>query len=80
MNPASGVEIAQGTSPVLRDMLVQELRFEGGAVVGELVIHEVAGLMAPGDLRQLAGLPVPAALFPPFAGRDPLRRARRSGS
>jgi polyphosphate kinase len=72
VNPAVRVEIGTGASPVLRDMLVQELRFEGGAAVGELVIHEVAGLMAPGDLRQLAGLPVPGGAFPPFAGRDPL--------
>src|SRR5262249_22354654 len=46
LNPAVRVELHEGTSPVLRDMLVQELRFEGGAVVGELVIHELGGLMA----------------------------------
>jgi len=60
-------------------MLVQELRFEGGAggaAVGDLVIHEVAGLMACGDLRQLAALPVAGEAFPPFAGRDPLPPGR----
>jgi polyphosphate kinase len=72
VNPAVRVELGAGTSPVLRDMLVQELRFEGGAVVGDLVIHELAGLLAPADLRQLAALPVPDASFPSFAGRDPL--------
>jgi polyphosphate kinase len=74
-NPAVRVELEQGTSSRLRDMLVQELRFEGGAggaAVGDLVIQEVAGLMASGDLRQLAALPVPGGAFPPFAGRDPL--------
>jgi polyphosphate kinase len=71
VNPAVRVELRAGTSPVLRDMLVQELRFEGGAVVGDLVIHEVAGLIAPGDLRQLAGLPMAEASFPPFVGRNP---------
>ncbi|HET8834681.1 MAG TPA: polyphosphate kinase 1 [Gemmatimonadales bacterium] len=71
VNPAVRVELSSGTSPVLRGMLVQELRFEGGAVVGDLVIHEVAGLLAPGDLRQLAGLPIEDAAFPPFAGREP---------
>lgn len=71
VNPAVRVELRAGTSPVLRDMLVQELRFEGGAVVGDLVIHEVAGLMAPGDLRQLGTLPVAGGTFPPFSGRDP---------
>jgi polyphosphate kinase len=76
VNPAVRVEIGQGTSPVLRDMLIQELRFEGGAAVGELVIHEVAGLMASGDLRQLAGLPVAGGAFPGFAGRDPLPPGR----
>ena len=75
-NPAVRVELREGTSPVLRDMLVQELRFEGGAVVGDLVIHEVAGLMAPGDLRQLAALPVAGGSFPPFAGRNPLPPGR----
>jgi polyphosphate kinase len=71
VNPAVRVELRAGTSPVLRDMLVQELRFEGGAVVGDLVIHELAGLMAPGDVRQLAALPIADATFPPFTGRDP---------
>jgi len=72
VNPVVRVELEQGASPVLRDMLVQELRFEGGLAVGELVIHEVRGVMAPGDLRQLAVLPVSEGAFPPFAGRDPL--------
>jgi polyphosphate kinase len=76
VNPAVRVELRAGTSPVLRDMLVQELRFEGGAVVGDLVIHELAGLLAPADLRQLAALPVPDASFPSFAGRDPLPAGR----
>jgi polyphosphate kinase len=71
VNPAVRVELRAGTSSVLRDMLVQELRFEGGAVVGDLVIHEMAGLMAPGDLRQLAALPIADGSFPPFTGRDP---------
>ena len=71
VNPAVRVELRAGTSPVLRAMLVQELRFEGGAVVGDLVIHELAGLMAPGDLRHLAALPVADAGFAPFTGRDP---------
>lgn len=78
-NPAVRVELEQGTSSRLRDMLVQELRFEGGAggaALGDLVIQEVAGLMASGDLRQLAALPVPGEAFPPFAGRDPLPPAQ----
>jgi polyphosphate kinase len=57
-------------------MLLQELRFEGGAALGELVIHEVGGVMAPGDLRQLAALPVTGGTFPAFAGRDPLPAGR----
>ncbi len=76
INPIVRLEVEQGASRLLRDMLVQELRFEGGhggAVLGDLVIHDVGGLMAPADLRQLASLPVPGGLFPPFTGRDPLR-------
>jgi polyphosphate kinase len=76
VNPAVRVELGAGASPVLRDMLVQELRFEGGVAAGELVIHQVEGLMAPGDLRQLAALPVAGGTFPPFAGRDPLPPGR----
>jgi polyphosphate kinase len=76
VNPAVRVEIGEGASPALRDMLVQELRFEGGAVVAELVIHPVPGLMAPGDLRQLAALPVEGGSFPPFAARDPFPPGR----
>jgi len=76
VNPAVRVELRAGTSPVLRDMLVQELRFEGGAVVGDLVIHELQGLMAPGDLRQLAAVSVADASFPPFTGRDPFPAGR----
>jgi polyphosphate kinase len=36
------------------------------------VVHETVGFMAPADLRQLTSLPIPAGLFPPFTGRDPL--------
>ena len=74
-NPVVRLELQQGTSEVLRSMLTQELRFEtgqGADPVGELVVHETGGLMAPGDLRRLASLPVPGGLFPPFAGRNPL--------
>jgi len=76
VNPAVRVEMGEGASPTLRDMLVQELRFEGSAIVTELVIHRTVGLMAPGDLRQLAALPVEGASFPPFAARDPLPAGR----
>jgi polyphosphate kinase len=74
VNPVVRLELQPGTSEVLRSMLTQELRFEtghGGDPVGELVVHETGGLMAPGDLRRLASLPVPGGLFPPFTGRDP---------
>jgi polyphosphate kinase len=75
VNPVVRLEVHRGMGGLLRDMLVQELRFGGGlgAAVGDLVIHETGGLMAPGGLRELAGLPVPGGLFPPFAARDPLR-------
>jgi polyphosphate kinase len=79
VNPVVRVELEGGTSRRLRDMLVQELRFEGGAggaALGDLVIHDVSGLMATGDLRQLAGLPVPGGVFAPYAGRDPFPGGR----
>ncbi len=75
VNPVVRLELQQGASRQLREMLVQEVRLSGGhagAAMGELVIHETSGFMAPGDLRQLASLPVASGLFPPFAGRDPL--------
>jgi polyphosphate kinase len=74
VNPVVRLELQPGTSEVLRSLLTQELRFETGhdAPVGELVVHETGGLMAPGDLRRLATLPLPGGLFPPFVGRDPL--------
>lgn len=73
VNPVVRVELARGASGTLRELLVQELRFEGGgAAPGELVIHQVDGLMALGDLRQLATLPLAGESFPPFQGRDPL--------
>ncbi len=75
VNPVVRLELQAGTSEVLRSMLTQELRFETGHgvdPVGQLVVHETGGLMAPGDLRQLASLPVPGGLFPPFVGRNPL--------
>ena len=78
LNPTVRVELQAGASRVLREMLLQELRFEGGhgtEAIEELVVHEVRGLMAPGDLRRLANLPVPDGNFPPFAARDPLRGA-----
>jgi polyphosphate kinase len=75
VNPAVRLELQAGTSEVLRSLLTQELRFETGhdAPVGELIVHEVRGLMAPGDLRRLATLPIPGGLFPTFTGRDPIR-------
>ncbi len=74
VNPVVRLELQQGVSEVLRSLLIQELRFETGhdTPVGELIVHQTGGLMAPGDLRRLATLPVPGGLFPPFAGRDPL--------
>jgi polyphosphate kinase len=79
VNPVVRLELAEGASPALRELLVQELRFEGGAsgaAVGELVIHQLAGLMALGDLRQLGVLPVPGGAFRPFEGRDPFPGGR----
>jgi polyphosphate kinase len=73
VNPVVRVEVQQGASPLLRAMLVQELRFEGGhgaGSLGDLVLHEIPGLMAAGDLRQLASLSVPGGTFPAFAGRE----------
>jgi polyphosphate kinase len=78
-NPVVRLEVAEGASRLLREMLVQELRLSGGhgaATLGDLVVHEIGGLMAAADLRQLASLPIPAGLFPPFAGRDPLAGER----
>ncbi len=77
VNPVVRLELQPGTSEVLRSMLTQELRFEtghGGDPVGELVVHETGGLMAPGDLRRLASLPVPGGLFPPFTGSRSFRQ------
>lgn len=79
LNPVVRLELQCGASPMLRDMLVQELSFEPGSGrvgLGELVTHEVDGLMAAGDLRQLAGLPVAGGLFPPAAAAAPLRADR----
>ena len=54
----------------------------GRGRLGELVIHEIGGLMAPGDLRQLAAsLPVPGGAVPALRGSRPAAgRAARSGS
>ena len=79
VNPVVRLEVQQGASPLLREMLVQELRFEGGhggAALGGLVIHEIGGLLASGDLRQLTSLPVPDGTFRPFTGRDALVAGR----
>jgi polyphosphate kinase len=76
LNPIVRLEIQQSSSELLRDMLAQELRFEGGhggATLGGLIVHEVNGFMAPGDLRQLATLPLTDGCFPPLAAGDPLR-------
>ncbi|HEX3234364.1 MAG TPA: polyphosphate kinase 1 [Gemmatimonadales bacterium] len=76
LNPVVRLEIQRGASTMLREMLAQELRFEGGhgaAPLGGLVVHELDGFMAPGDLRQLAALPVAGGSFPSFVPGDPLR-------
>jgi polyphosphate kinase len=79
LGPVVRLEVQHGTSSTLRGMLIRELRFETGhreSEPGGLVIHEVEGFVAPGDLRQLTGLPLAGGLFPPFAGADPLPRDR----
>ncbi|MBA3498092.1 MAG: polyphosphate kinase 1 [Gemmatimonadales bacterium] len=79
VNPIVRLEVQQSASPVLRDMLAQELRFEAGrgaSSLGDLVIHDVPGLMAAGDLRQLANLPVPGGSFPVFTSRAALDAGR----
>jgi polyphosphate kinase len=75
LNPVVRLEIQESSSTLLRDMLTQELRFEAGrgaATLGGLIVHQVSGLMGPGDLRQLAALPVADGAFPPLAAADPL--------
>jgi polyphosphate kinase len=76
LNPVVRLEIQQSSSTLLREMLTQELRFEAGrgaGTLGGLIVHEVTGFMGPGDLRQLATLPVTDGAFPPLAAADPLR-------
>lgn len=79
VNPVVRLEIQRSASPLLREMLVQELRFEAGrgaAAMNDLIVQEVEGLMAPGDLRQLASLPVDGGAFPSFVPRQPLDARR----
>jgi polyphosphate kinase len=76
LNPVVRLEIEQRSSTLLREMLAQELRFEAGrgvATLSGLIVHEVVGFMAPGDLRQLATLPMVGGSFPSLAAADPLR-------
>jgi polyphosphate kinase len=75
VNPVVRLEIQRSASSLLREMLAQELRFETGraaAGTNDLVVDEVSGLLAPGDLRQLAALPVGGETFPPFSPRQAL--------
>lgn len=79
VNPVVRLEIQQAASTMLREMLAQELRFESGrgpAGMGELIVQEVDGLIGPGDLRQLAALPVAGGAFPPFAAHHPFAADR----
>ena len=75
VNPVVRLEIQHSASSMLREMLAQELRFEtgrGAAGMSDLVVEEVDGLLAPGDLRHLAALPIAGETFPPFSPRQPL--------
>ncbi len=79
VNPVVRLEIQRTASSTLREMLAQELRFEtgrGAAGLSDLIVQEVEGLVAPGDLRQLASLPVAGGTFPPFTPRRPLDAER----
>ena len=59
--------------PPARACWSQELRFGGAhgaaASVADLVIHETAGLMAPGGLRELTGLAGAGRALPAVRGR-----------
>ena len=78
VNPVVRLEIQRSASGMLREMLAQELRFETGrgAAMADLIVEEVDGLLAPGDLRHLASLPIPGESFPPFVPRQALEPDR----
>ena len=67
--PVVRVEVERAMPAAIRDRLLHELQLEPGAqhgVLGADEVYEIDGLMDPGALRQIAGLPRPELRFPPF--------------
>jgi polyphosphate kinase len=74
-NPVVRIEVEAGMPERVLEMLVRELRFEerSDAATGlGPTIRRVEGLLAPGDVRELASVPVAGGEFPPFTPRHPL--------
>jgi polyphosphate kinase len=74
-NPVVRIEAEAGMPERVLEMLVRELRFEerSDAATGlGPAIRRVEGMLAPGDVRELAEVPVAGGEFPPFTPRHPL--------
>ena len=77
--PVVRVEVERAMPAAIRDRLLHELQLEPGAqhgVLGADEVYEIDGLMDPGALRQIAGLPRPELRFPPFQPNAPLDVSR----
>jgi polyphosphate kinase len=73
------VEVEAAMPPFVRERLLWELRFErgaAGALLGELDIYEVDGMLDLRSLPQLGEAPAARGRFPPFEGRSPLPAER----
>lgn len=75
LNPVVRLEVERAMPERVRAMLLKEFRFEPRprrVAEDSVLVQEVGGLMALGDLRELCELPLPGGTYPAFSQRRPL--------
>jgi polyphosphate kinase len=78
MNAPVRIEVERGAPPLVRDLLLKELKFERRGAVGSLGsvdFYEIDGWFDLTRLRDLAGRLGPAHQYPPVVPRQPFAEA-----
>ncbi len=78
MNAPVRIEIERGAPPLVRDLLLKELKFERRSVaiaLGSADVYEIDGWLDLTRLRELAGRLPPSEAYPPVGSRTPFDAA-----
>ena len=79
LNPAVRLEVERSMPDDLRERLLRELQLEAGAEqapLGDADVYDVDGPLDLARFSEVAALPMPELLYPPFEGASPIPPAR----